>query len=217
MRTIAIVNQKGGCGKTTTAIQLAAEFAKSGQRVLLVDLDAQSHCAAGLRIPDSRVHNGLARLLGSDTPPEIPWDDLPITVQDGLDVLPASRELAEIERMPLDQLTGEETVRLLRVLRSFTGSYDVRILDCPPNLHLLTLNAFRAATEVLVPIECGYFAIKGAERQWEFLNSVVQEYRRQICCHLLPTMLRDRICQKSAEHHGKTLCRSEFAAGHPRR
>lgn len=197
MRTIAIVNQKGGCGKTTTAIQLAAEFAKSGQRVLLVDLDAQSHCAAGLRIPDSRVHNGLARLLASDTPPEIPWDELPITVQDGLDVLPASRELAEIERMPLDQLTGEETVRLLRVLRSFTGNYDVRILDCPPNLHLLTLNAFRAATEVLVPIECGYFAIKGAERQWEFLNSVVQEYRRQICCHLLPTMLRDSDLSKN--------------------
>ncbi|MDP7401158.1 MAG: AAA family ATPase, partial [Phycisphaerales bacterium] len=147
MRTIAIVNQKGGCGKTTTAIQLAAEFAKTGQRVLLVDLDAQSHCSAGLRIPDSRVHNGLARMLASDTPPDIPWEDLPIKVQDGLDVLPASRELAEIERIPLDQLTGEETVRLLRVLRSFTGDYDVRILDCPPNLHLLTLNAFRAATE----------------------------------------------------------------------
>ncbi len=197
MRTIAIVNQKGGCGKTTTAIQLAAEFAKSGQRVLLVDLDAQSHCAAGLRVPDSRIHNGLARLLASDTPPEMPWEDLPITVQDRLDVLPASRELAEIERMPLDQLTGEETVRLLRVLKSFTENYDVRILDCPPNLHLLTLNAFRAATEVLVPIECGYFSIKGAERQWEFLNSVVQEYRRQICCHLLPTMLRETDLSKN--------------------
>ena len=197
MRTIAIVNQKGGCGKTTTAIQLAAEFAKSGKKVLLVDLDAQSHCAAGLRIPDSRVHDGLTRMLASDNPPEVNWEELPITVQDGLDVLPASRGLSEIERLPLDHLTGEETVRLLRILRSFTSSYDIRILDCPPNLHLLTLNAFRAATEVLVPIECGYFAIKGAERQWEFLSDVVREYRRNICCHLLPTMLRDTELSKN--------------------
>lgn len=155
-RIIAIANQKGGVGKTTTAINLSACLAEAGQRVLAVDFDPQGNETSGLGIEKSTVEKTSYDLLVG----ECEIDECLITnVQDNLDLLPSNVELAGAE---IELLEIENKENLLKTyLEKIKKNYDFIIIDCPPSLNLLTINALTAANTVLVPIQCEYYALEG--------------------------------------------------------
>lgn len=153
--TLAIANQKGGVGKTTTAINLAASLVGLGKSVLLVDLDPQGNASSGsgaLRNADTQTaYHWLAE--------DQPFDDVVQTRPPGMDVIPSDENLTAVET---DLLTSEDrTVRLRNRLDGRDSAYDYTIIDCPPSLNVLTVNAFVCATGVLVPLQCEYFPLEG--------------------------------------------------------
>ena len=154
-RIIAIANQKGGVGKTTTAVNLAAALAQSGSRVLLVDLDAQGNATMGSGVDKRELSASTCDVLLE----EQHADAAIVTTPEGFDLLPGNTDLtaAEIELMDED---GREQ-RLKRALDPLRANYDFIIVDCPPALSLLTLNALTAADSVLVPMQCEYYALEG--------------------------------------------------------
>ncbi|HEX7053893.1 MAG TPA: ParA family protein [Burkholderiales bacterium] len=155
-RVLAVVNQKGGVGKTTTSVNLAAALAQSGSRVLLVDLDPQGNATMGSGV-DKRtlartvyhVLLGLAEVAAARVRAE----------RGGYDLLPANRELAGAE-VELVELPERES-RLKNALAGAAGQYDFVLIDCPPSLSLLTVNALAAAQRVLIPMQCEYYALEG--------------------------------------------------------
>ena len=192
MLTLAIVNQKGGSGKTTTAINLAAALAERGERVLLVDMDPQGHCAAGLGVPEARIEFGLAQALlceppGGSDPLGWLWE-----VGRGLRLAPCTVSLAGLEsaRGGLVSLPDRDR-RLARLLARVVGRFVRCLIACPPTIGSLTCYALRAADEVLVPVETGYFALRGAERQLVTIGALVQRIGRSLPVRVLPTLYRD--------------------------
>jgi len=153
---IACANQKGGVGKTTTVVSVAAYLALDGQRVLLVDLDPQGNATSGLGVDRAGLEASVYDVLLSGSSIE---DVVQPTGLDGLDVLPSDRSLAgaEVELVPN---AGRER-RLKRVLDHQGGEYDFVLLDCPPSLGLLTVNGLTAADSVLIPLQCEYYALEG--------------------------------------------------------
>ena len=207
MRTIAIVNQKGGCGKTTTAINLASVLAGRGIRTLLVDMDPQSHCAAGLGVPESRIESGIAEAMISNlelgfNPEGMLWE-----VSRGLELLPSTMLLAALESPDggLYALPDRDR-RLAKVLAHLAPRYDICLVDCSPSIGLLTYNALRAATQALIPVETGYFSLRGAKRQWGTIQSLIERIGRPIECSMLPTLhnpesrLSSRILEALGQH-----------------
>jgi chromosome partitioning protein len=165
-RIIAIANQKGGVGKTTTAINLGASLAIADARVLLVDSDPQGNATSGLGLRGS-FEKSLYHALVMQEPltPLVLATDLP-----NLKVVPSGKVLvaAEIELVDVDA----REFRLRNLLSRVSGEYDYIIVDCPPSLGLLTLNALAAADSVLVPIQCEYFALEGVSELWDTLARV---------------------------------------------
>ena len=153
---IACANQKGGVGKTTTVVSLASYLALDGKRVLLVDMDPQGNATSGLGIDRAAIEASVYDVLLADTPVV---DVIQPTTVEGLSVLPSDRSLAgaEVELVPN---AGRER-RLRRVLGGVGESYDFVLLDCPPSLGLLTVNALTAADSVLIPLQCEYYALEG--------------------------------------------------------
>lgn len=188
MRTIAIINQKGGCGKTTSAINLAGVWAKRGIRTLLVDLDPQSHCAAGLGIPEARIDLDIADALLSPAR-SVDQSRLLWRVARGLDLAPSRMKLAGLEaaRGGLADKPDKER-RLANLLHHFAGDYDAAIIDCPPSIGLLTFNALTAATTVLIPVETGYFALQGAAKQVQTVESLNRRIGVQTPVRLFGTL-----------------------------
>lgn len=155
-RIIVVVNQKGGVGKTTTAINLASFLSEEGQKVLLVDLDPQANATSGVGMDQSQIGKNVYHLLIDDQDIE---DVLYPTAFENLHIIPSSSDLAGAEIEMVDIVSRETLLR--RRMEVFREFYDYVIIDCPPSLGLLTLNALVAADRALIPAQCEYFALEG--------------------------------------------------------
>ena len=209
-RVLAVVNQKGGVGKTTTSVNLAAAFAQAGRRVLLVDLDPQGNATMGSGV-DKRslartvyhVLLGLAVLGGVRLRVE----------RGGFDLLPANRDLAGAE-VELVELQGRET-RLKDALERVAHEYDFVLIDCPPSLSLLTVNALTAAQRVLIPMQCEYYALEGLSDLVGTIKRVRSNLNPQLeIAGLLRTMydprntLSQQVSQQLEQHFGEKVYRT---------
>ncbi len=169
-RVIALANQKGGVGKTTTAINLGAALAEHGKRVLLVDMDPQGALSVGLGLNPLTLEQTLYNLLME------PKRDAAAVITgskiDGLDLLPSNIDLAAAEVMLVGEVAREQA--LARVLRPLRKRYDFLLTDCPPSLGLLTVNALTAADGVLIPLECEYFALRGMALLMDTISKITE-------------------------------------------
>jgi chromosome partitioning protein len=192
MNIIAIANQKGGCGKTTTAINLAASLGEKGFRTLLIDADPQGHTSLGMG-QRRQEEPGLYEVFALDFPLS---QAIIQNVSEGVDLVPATISLAAVEHVLADMPHRER--QLHDHLESLGTTYDYVVIDCPPALGLLSINAIRAANRVLIPIDMGLFAIDGIERLSETVEMVAQKYGLEIEVNILPTMVdkRTKLCRK---------------------
>ena len=186
MRTIAIINQKGGCGKTTTAINLAAVMAEQGLRTLLIDMDPQSHCALGLAVPEAQIERSISDLMRAGLDGTMSFSDIVWQIARNLDLAPSTMALAGIEAELAAQ--PDKDRRLLHVLSTVRDHYDFCIIDCPPSIGLLTFNALRAADEVIVPVETGYFAMQGSVKQEATIEMIARRAGHHVRFKALATM-----------------------------
>ena len=182
MNTIAIANQKGGCGKTTTAINLAAELGRRNERVLLIDMDPQGHASLGLGVSD-RDLPGLYEVFSD----ELSFYDVVLSdVLPGVDLLPANITLAAVEPLLTGQ-PGRER-QLLEQLESPGQLYEYILIDCPPSLGLLSINALRAAGQILAPVEASLFALDGLQQLHEIKSMLCEKYQYELPIRVLPVM-----------------------------
>ena len=225
---IAVVNQKGGVGKTTTAINLGAALAELGHRILLVDLDPQANSTSGLGLDPSRARLNIYHLLTGEA--EVQQVAQP-TAASGLELIPSHIDLAGAE-IELAALDARETL-LRRALSVPPPGVECVIIDCPPSLGLLTLNALTAATSMLIPTQCEYFALEGLRHlmythqlvrsrlnprlviagivmtqfdarttlSWDVLESVRRSYPHEVLQTLIPRNVRI----SEAPSHGKSV------------
>lgn len=174
-RTIAIANQKGGVGKSTTAINLSACLAEAGKRVLTVDIDPQGNTTSGLGTDKNGVEYMLYELLLGDCDPK---DCIIENVVERVDLIPSNVNLsgAEIELVGIE----EREYILKNVLERIKEGYDYIIMDCPPSLSMLTINALTAADSVLVPIQCEYYALEGLSQLIHTIELVQERLNKKL-------------------------------------
>ncbi len=209
-RVIAVANQKGGVGKTTAVVNLSASIALLGHRVLVIDLDPQGNASTGLGINIRELERSVYDVLLQEVPIE---DVVQSSVVKGLFVVPANLDLAgaEIELVPM---MGRET-RLRKAVDRVAADYDYVFIDCPPSLGLLTVNALSAAQEVLVPVQCEYYALEGLAqllRNIELVNNNLNPklHVSTILCQMYDsrTKLSADVVSEVREHFGDKVLRS---------
>ena len=190
MRTIAIINQKGGCGKTTTAINLAACLARLGHKTLLADMDPQGHCATGLAVPDERVQRTLFDCLAAEPESPVAISEVVWQIAENFDLAPSNLKLAGFAQLFAGKLGRER--RLENVLATVDDRYEWCILDCPPGVGLLTFNALVACDEAIIPVETGYFSLHGLARMLETLEELKDRLGKETTIRVLPTLFDTR-------------------------
>lgn len=168
MNVLSIANQKGGCGKTTMSINLAACLSAHGKKTLLVDMDPQGHCALGLAVPEDQIELSIYDALCAPEDKPLELSKIVWQIGKNFDLAPSGLELAAFEQ----QFAGvaKRELRLTQVLDTVKDQYDYCVIDCPPSVGLLTFNALRASQGVLIPVETGYFSVHGLTRQLETLE-----------------------------------------------
>lgn len=166
-KIMAIINQKGGVGKSTTAINLSAALGEMGKQVLLVDLDPQGNSSSGLGVEKSQVQNCIYDVLLNDVPVE---EVIIPDVCEGLDLVPATINLAGAEVELVSEMAREN--RLKDAIGTLRGKYDYIFIDCPPSLGLLTVNALVAADKLLIPIQCEFYALEGVTKLLDSMKRV---------------------------------------------
>ncbi|MDO4784458.1 MAG: ParA family protein [Propionibacteriaceae bacterium] len=173
---IAMCNQKGGVGKTTTTINLGAALAELGRRVLLVDFDPQGSLSVGLGVNPHTLERSIYDLLLRHD--QEARDIIAPTNVEGLDILPSNIDLSAAEVQLVSEVAREQT--LTRVLKKLRGDYDFIIIDCAPSLGLLTINALTAAHYVIMPLECEYFALRGIALLTETISKVTERLNDEL-------------------------------------
>ncbi len=208
-RRIAITNQKGGVGKTTTAINLAASLSRAGSRILLVDIDPQGNATVGSGIAMAEIEQGTYEVLLG----EVDIRQAILSTNGGFDLLPANPDLAgaQVEMMQVER----HDFRLKTVLDQVDDDYDIVLIDCPPALNVLTINALTAAKGVLIPVQCEYFALEGLSSLVETINLIRQGHNPGLqILGLVRTMFDSRntlsseVSDQLAEHFGDKLFRT---------
>lgn len=209
-RTMAIANQKGGVGKTTTAINLGASFADLGYRVLVIDLDPQGNATTGLGVNARNLTYSVYDVLMRDIPME---DCVEATSIQNLFLIPTTIDLAgaEIELVP----AFSRELKLRRAIARVIDDFEIVIIDCPPSLGLLTINALAAATEVVVPIQCEYFALEGLGQLLRNVNLVQANLNPQLEISAIVltmydarTKLADQVTKEIRNHFGDRVCKN---------
>ncbi len=190
MRTIAITNQKGGCGKTTTAVNLAASLAVNGKSVLLIDLDPQSHATLGLNIKsDLSIYNVLSKL----TSRKVSLGEIIQAMGNSFNIAPSSIVLSTLEQELAGEIGRESRLNDILAESNLESAYDYIIIDCPPNLGLLTINAIRAAHEVIIPVEASRFSLEGLDQLLGILDLVRDRLSHQVSHRILVTNFDSRL------------------------
>jgi chromosome partitioning protein len=208
-RILAVANQKGGVGKTTTAVNLGAALAELGYRVLVVDLDPQGNATTGLGINSRNLEATIYDVILHDVPMV---DAIEPTSLRNLFVVPATIHLAgaEIELVP----AFSRELRLRRAIEQVTQDFDFILIDCPPSLGLLTVNGLAAATEVVVPIQCEYYALEGLGQLLRNVNLVQTNLNPglEVTTIILTmydgrTRLAEQVVREVRQHFGARVCR----------
>jgi len=209
MRIIAIANQKGGCGKTTTAINLSSSLSSRGHKVLLIDCDPQSHATMGLNINPADLEKNMYNVLTPRASETLGLDEIILPIKERFDLAPSSVILSAVEQ-ELSGVEGREN-RLLRALQALGRPYDYCIIDCPPSIGLLCFNALRACTEVIIPIDMSLFSLRGVEKLLEIVLLLKEKLSHDIAPRALITMFDHRtrysrrVLEKVKDQFGKDV------------
>ena len=187
MRTIAVINQKGGCGKTTVSINLASSLAEKGQKTLLLDMDPQSHCAVGLAVPEEQIELSIYdALLNVSRGEALNLSETLWQISDNFELAPSCIDLAAFEQQ-MAGVVGRE-VCLRKVLETISEDYDCCVIDCPPSVGLLTFNSIKAADDIIVPVETGYFSLHGLSKQLDTLKVLSSQCEQELNVMVLASM-----------------------------
>lgn len=188
MKVISIANQKGGCGKTTSAINLASALGSAGKRTLLIDLDPQAHASLGLNIDgQDSIYNLISKL----TPRKLKIDNIIRRVEDTFDIVPSNILVGTLEQELADEIGRE--LKMTDIIASLKERYDYILIDCPPSLGILTVNSIRASDQVLIPVETSRFSMQGVDHLMDIITLIRDRLNHPVDCKILITMFDSRL------------------------
>ena len=188
MKIISIANQKGGCGKTTTAINLASTLGVNGQKTLLIDLDPQAHATLGLNVDDQ---NSLYNCISKLTPHKLKIKDIIKKVSKNFDIVPSNVLVGTLEQELADEIGRE--LKLMEIINEIKDLYDYILIDCPPSLGFLTVNAIRASDEIIIPVETSRFSMQGVDHLMDIANLIRERLNHPVKAKVLITMFDSRL------------------------